>query len=320
MKKITLRIICLALSAALCLCVSGCAPADERAFERACDLMDAGEYEAAIEAFSAIGMYEQISEKIDEAQELLDEENSEFLYGDWVDLQTGSVFTFSKGGKGNVAAQGEAIPFSYTCDGKTVEITEPLSLWLKVSKEDDILHLKDPDGLYDLVTQKDYVNFGPVTIEITPDNWQEYFEGKQAQDVGVDSEGHVDHRELLYGIFLKEEYLSRLDYDACDGQVWFEIEYSYAPYLLEGDLQSDTYTLTEVRMPKELDMYRGKFYATEPVNYRGYQIWRSPESDINNAVCCLLGVEILEHDGQTYVMMIDNAKVVNAWGQLHLEA
>lgn len=314
-----LRIICLILAIALLSGLTGCAPADQRAFQRACDLMDAGEYEAAIEAFSAIGMYQDIAEKIEEAQGLLEEENTRFLYGTWVNLHTGTLLTFSKDGKGTLfAANGEETAFTYTCDGKTVAFTAPAELLLKTEKEDGVLHLKDQEGLYDLVSRKDYEKMGPVTVEITPDNWETYFEGRQAQDVGLDSDGFVNHRELGYGIFLKEEYLDRLDAGSYDGAVWFEITFEYTPYLLEGNLDSDFYSLKETRLPRELDAYRGRFSTSLPVNHRGYQQWRSPESDFNNAACCFLGADRLEWEGNVYMMMIDKVEIRDVRGTLVL--
>lgn len=318
MKHTALRIVCLVLAMALLFSLAGCAPADQRAFQRACALMDAGEYEAAIEAFSAIGMYQDIAEKIEEAQDLLEEENTRFLYGTWVNLHTGTLFTFSKDGKGTLFAADGETAFTYTCDGKTVAFTAPAELLLKAEKEDGILHLKDQEGLCDLVSRKDYEKMGPETVEITPDNWETYFEGRQAQDVGLDSDGYVNHREVGYGIFLKEEYLDRLDSGSYDGAVWFEITYEYTPYLLEGNLDSDFYSLKETRLPRELGAYRGSFSTSLPVNHRGYQQWRSPESDFNNAACCFLGADRLEWDGNVYMMMIDNVEILDVRGTLVL--
>ena len=320
MKKITLRIICLALSAALCFSLAGCAPADERAFERACALMDAGEYEAAIEAFSAIGMYEQISEKIDEAQELLEEENMKFLYGDWVNIHTGALFTFSKGGKGSVSQDGRDTPFTYTSDGKSVDILAPVPLQLKVDKEEGVVHLKDQAGDYDLVPEKEYQDYlpqGPVTVEITLDNWQDYFEGRQAQDVGLDDKGDVNFREYGYGIFLKEEYIGSLDHTGIL-DVSFDVEYDLVPYLLEGDLNSDDYTLTEVRLPRT-EKAPGKQQATMAVYDRGFQHWRSPESDLNNAVCGFISpMEVIVEKNEVYVLLVGNVTVTAASGSMPL--
>ena len=69
MKKRFLTVVILVL-----FCLTGCVSAEERAFEEACALMEDGDYEAAIEAFADIGMYREISDKIEEAQELLQEE------------------------------------------------------------------------------------------------------------------------------------------------------------------------------------------------------------------------------------------------------
>ena len=312
MKKRFLTVVILVL-----FCLAGCASAEERAFEEACALMERGDYEAAIETFSEIGIYREISDKIEEAQELLEEENTEFLLGQWVDLQTGTVYAFFEGGRGSLSTEAADYTFLYTCDGKTVEITVPMELRLKVHKEDGIPHLKDADGRCDLVPKKHYESQSPMEIDITMDNWQEYFVARRAQDVGVDDEGYVNHRETGYGYFLKEEYRSRLDL-SCDGSICFEILFTYTPYIVEGRLDSEDYTLTETVMPEGENAIQDTIEASMYVLDRGYQAWRGPQSDFNNAFCAFIGDGMFYIDGVPYLFAIEDAEVLDVHGTLIL--
>ena len=312
MKKRFLTVVILVL-----FCLTGCVSAEERAFEEACALMEDGDYEAAIEAFSEIGMYREISDKIEEAQELLQEENAEFLLGQWVDLNTGTVYTFCEGGMGAFSRESNEPSFLYTCDGKTVEITVPIQLRLKVHKEDGTVHLKDAAGTHDLVPERYYEALSLLEVEITMDNWQEYFVARRAQDVGVDEDGYVNHRETGYSFFLKEEYRSRLDL-SCDGSVCFEIVFTYTPYIVEGRLDSDDYTLIPTEMPGGEDAFQDTLEASLYVLYRGWQDWRGPQSDFNNAFCAFIGDGMYYIDGVPYLFAIEDAEVLDVHGTLIL--
>jgi hypothetical protein len=312
MKKRFLTVVILVL-----FCLTGCASAEERAFEEAGALMEDGDYEAAIEAFSEIGMYRKISRKIGEAQALLEEENTEFLYGEWADMHTGTVYIFSEGGRGSLSTEAGDYTFLYTSDGKTVEITVPMELWLMVDKEDGIPHLKDADGNFDLVPKNHYESQFSMEVEITMDNWQEYFVARRAQDVGVDEDGYVNHRETGYSFFLKEEYRSRLDL-SCDASVCFEIVFTYTPYIVEGRLDSDDYTLIPTEMPGGEDAFQDTLEASLYVLYRGWQDWRGPQSDFNNAFCAFIGDGMYYIDGVPYLFAIEDAEVLDVHGTLIL--
>ena len=101
--------ISLLLALALCLSLCACGEAapqettidpEVQAFQDAEALLEAGEYEAAIAAFSAIGNYQQIADKIAEAETLLDEQRNSFLYGNWKDLNSLTEVSFDESGMG----------------------------------------------------------------------------------------------------------------------------------------------------------------------------------------------------------------------------
>ena len=68
--KNTKRFLTLILALVMCLAMTSCASEEDKAFEAADALLAAGDYEGAIAAFSSIGRYAEISEKIYEAEML----------------------------------------------------------------------------------------------------------------------------------------------------------------------------------------------------------------------------------------------------------
>ena len=318
MKKHTLRILSLILTLGLCLGLGGCAPADERAFERACALLEDGEYEAAIEALEAIGLYQQIDEKIEEAHAKLAEEKAEFLRGEWVDVYSGAVFTFSRGGKGSSTLYEYAQDFTYTTDGQTVEIRGETLVVLNVTKEDGVFRLRDDLDSVHLITSEYYDSLLPQTIEITMENWEDYFYHKPAQDVGADENGVINHREMGYGIFLKEEFIPRINYEAGGYDLCFYVEYVYTPYLVEGELDSDSYSLTPTLMPVELEYLEGTQFAMEYVSDRGSQLWQTEDSDLSGAVCAFLGAVEYAQDDQNYLLQVEQVQITGVQGTLIL--
>lgn len=236
--KFTVKILCLLLAAMLCVSMAGCTIWDareetifeeEEAFEAANALLEAGEYEEAIAAFKAIGRYQEISGKIAEAQELMDEENAGFLFGAWIDLNSGNVIEFKAGGNATITNK-DVVALTYEYADDVVTITSPEIFTLDVTLEEDILHLIGSD--FDLVREADYAAMAPIAVEITMDNWQEYFELREVNDIWENEFGEVSYEAPHLAIFLKEEYYSRLpEYDVCQDLV-FELIYDECLYQL----------------------------------------------------------------------------------------
>lgn len=79
-----------------------------------------------------------------------------------------------------------------------------------------------------------------LPVEITLDNWQEYFELRQTEQVYVSQSCAVTNRVFGYGVFLKEEFLSRL---APGSDVSFELQYDVSWKRVLGDVTSDSYMI-----------------------------------------------------------------------------
>lgn len=79
-----------------------------------------------------------------------------------------------------------------------------------------------------------------IPVEITLDNWQDYFELRQTEQISVSESCGVTNRVFGYGIFLKEEFLPQL---APGSDVSFELQYEVAWKRILGDVNSDSYMI-----------------------------------------------------------------------------
>lgn len=115
-------------------------------------------------------------------------------------------------------------------------------------------------------------------ISITTDNWHEYFEQREAQMVHVNKSGSIVLREFGYGIFLKEEYASRLaEENPVDAS--FEIQVNSIRYQVYGDLTTNNFIVRDDIIHDE-----GTRVLTASVeDYRGNARMQEG-SDFHNAV------------------------------------
>lgn len=84
-------------------------------------------------------------------------------------------------------------------------------------------------------------------VEITMDNWQEYFELREAQRISVSDYGEIFNREFGHGVFLKEEYVNRL----AEFDVSFGMQADVVRYQVYGDLTTDNYVIRKDTLHNE---------------------------------------------------------------------
>ena len=238
------RMICTLLAAVLLLSLAACGKPDpeQEAFEAACALLEEGNYAEAIKAFSQLESYRKVQEKIDEAEAALEAqwlaseeaarqaelEQLGFLYGTtWHELGGTIELTFDgyqHGGSplhcrywdgwGNletfdahwVFIDGEirAAYFPGIDPDAAMGAVHPMT----AEERDGITHLLVGD--LDFVRSEDYGPFAPVEVQITIDNWQEYFEILEGKKWEYDDFGTVCGVRLVTAIALKEGYRDRL--------------------------------------------------------------------------------------------------------------
>ena len=250
MKNIK-RLLSLILALVLCTSLAACGSGDNRAaeedkaFEEADALLAAGDYEGAIAAFSAIGRYQEITDKIMEAEHLRYEAerlqslaNAEGLFGKWINAHVeaeGITMELTLNADGTVVMNwGDSVhEGTFGCKDNTLSLLM-MGIDLQIEQKDGITHLVADEFNMDFVSEADYPAFAPVEIEITADNWQEYFELKEVTDITVNAFGEVDSIQPSVGVFLKEKYYSRLPANYWDADLAFELTYDDQAYKLLG--------------------------------------------------------------------------------------
>ncbi|MGM9589505.1 MAG: hypothetical protein ACI3V0_04950 [Faecousia sp.] len=121
-------------------------------------------------------------------------------------------------------------------------------------------------------------------VEITMDNWQDYFELRESEQVQVNDRGAPVLREFGYGVFLKEEYKDRLPENGA-AEVSFEMQVRSVRRQVYGDLVTDNFLIKDEVLNDEGDVVLTQFVED----------WRSsgrmePGSDFENAVAAFFTV------------------------------
>ncbi len=254
----------IALILVMLMCLSGfaCASEERAEFDAACALLEAGDYDGAIAAFTSIGLYQEISEKLAEAKRLKDEQSAGFLYGNWIDLRNDVTYTFAPNGEGHTSKDSS---LSYTCEDGMVRITQPWIREFAIAEINGVTHLQ-AEG-YDLIREEDYAVAGPQTVEITSENWETYFEVREAVHVETKNAfGEYEFVSVGYGVFLRPEYQQRVGNLKKDVQVYFKYSEADDTVCHHVEFNAETFELT-VGEPDEFWGTRGEHTGTISVQY-----------------------------------------------------
>ena len=81
-------------------------------------------------------------------------------------------------------------------------------------------------------------------IEITTENWQDYFERRDVQKVRVNDAGEITLREFGYGVFLKDEFIPRLAQNN-PVDVSIEMQVDAVRYQIYGDLTTNNFIIRD---------------------------------------------------------------------------
>lgn len=220
---------------------------EEQAFEAACALLEEGKYQEAYAAFTTLESYQRIQEKIDEAaagieaQRLAEEEAAKqallqqvgFLYGTtWRDTRSTAELTFGECQETDTGSFSGEVHYldwidsttkreaDYTWYLRDGQVSIPYlpclprdnvpeeGFSVTVEEQNGVTHLLI--GECDFVRNEDYGPYETVAVEITIDNWQEYFEILEGKKWEYDDFGTVCGVRLVTAIALKEGYRDRL--------------------------------------------------------------------------------------------------------------
>ncbi len=306
------KYVAILLALVMCLSLTACASEDEKAFEAANALMEAGEYEQALEAYYSIELYQKVSEKIYEAEEYLRTQGIDFLVGTWKDLRSDAVVEIKEDG-------------TYKVDDGYGNTWEDLLFYeddivyvlgaLEVKEEDGILHLTDE--YYDLVPEANYEELGPVEIAVTMDNWETYFELKETTTAQTNGFGEIEYISYGCALFLREEYQEKLarEYDGVN--VSFKVSYDESLCEVSGDFPNGDYTLVGTVTPPywyELGSYED-VREVNPYTYEGYEGY---ELYGRYAADFTIGAYPWELDGVNVIIYPVNYQVLNVTGTMLL--
>lgn len=235
MKRIFAILLVLALAASL----TGCAVLkEEMDLREARELMDAGEYNQAIELLRSMERYQEIQAMLEEAAALAAQADlaeringADLLFGTWKSIdEFGTSVTFHEDGTCVFLAgtQRQDMDFRFTGSGVESGIN------FSVTTANGITWLTATDNAgsrtgHRFVREENYATYGPQTIPITLENWEQYFELRPVRQFQFDEAGQIAALGFGYGIYLREEYLSRVFPDP-NGYVTlsFTMEYDLA--------------------------------------------------------------------------------------------
>lgn len=122
-------------------------------------------------------------------------------------------------------------------------------------------------------------------VVITTENWQDYFQQREAQWVQVNDSGDIVFREFGYGIFLKEEYAARLAGDD-PVEVSFDMQVNSVRLQVYGDLTTNNFIVRDDIVHDE-----GTQVLTASVEDLRGNARIQPDSDFYNAVGAFFTVD-----------------------------
>lgn len=341
------KLISILLGTAMCITLGACASQTDKALEEASSLLDAGKYEEAIEALSAVEQfgefrdkmaeatmkkaeglleaekydeaikvlrsdphYETFQSKIQEIQQLKMDHEKGFLYGKWTTADRQSTFEFLENGTCKVNDSSNPVSYSYE-QGKLVFDNASSSSYSLVEKNGIQQLVLDDASAYSsseiYVRESDY-DSAFDEIEITMDNWEQYFELRQALNLATDDFGDPVHYEICYTVFLKDEYVEK--YISSD--ISFKVQYTNMLYDVDGDLLSGDYTLAN---GSEFE----QAISTSTLEDRRNSDYYSGISDLKDSISAIIPILAYGGDGISGpISVCEDGKVLRAEGSLTL--
>lgn len=223
MKKVFSVLLILALCLSLCACGKSKAVSNVESLIGAIGEVTVDSEAAVVEAEEA---YNALTDKEKEevenyadlvsARAVLDEalEIARFrqsILGEWVAIDSDtSIISFDENGN----CLFEDFTTTYETDGERIFVSilgMEFSFTLE-EDEDGILHLSSEE-VADFVRREDWEHFQPVPpvpVEITTENWSEYFEIRECTKMAQNPFGEYTEVWTGFGLFLKDTYLEKL--------------------------------------------------------------------------------------------------------------
>lgn len=223
MKKLVSLILVMAMVLSLC----ACGKADD--YEAAIALMEAGNYEEAIAAFTELGDYEDSAQKLEECENILSYAEAVALFE--AEQYEEALAILSS--LGNYKDSAEKV--------KECEIVLAYNKAVALIAEGYYVEARD---IFETIP--DYKDVSEYlarykTIEITPENWSEYFEIVEVPLFCDNDFNEVECFFIAHCVVLKENFTPQLCADS-DFEVLFEIEYDCSLVSLDVDVVAHTFS------------------------------------------------------------------------------
>lgn len=272
LRKMLVLWICAVLIFGLCACEKEDPEMlqQQSELELAQSFLEKGDYASAMGVLNSMEIYRQISDKLAEAEQGYQAQKVEEM--DWLFAQTwyaadGDMeLTFQKepepngewavrysvagGQEGAYGNRQGKIPFTFMGDVCVLKYFSDFETFVVADLPIDTYQ---KDGItvlrlagMEFTTEKAENQEMPLEmVEITMENWQDYFRIKTYEHWEKDDFGETSGLELITYVALKEEYMKRVDLSKSDVTVRF----SYGWDLLDTsiDLQTETYERIRVR-------------------------------------------------------------------------
>lgn len=321
MKRIFTLFLALVMAVSLMACGSG----NEKTIEEAQALIDSGDYESAIELLTSIEEYQQITEILDEAVQLMQEQErqerlagADFLFGTWIcidDMTT--TLTYREDGTCSVVGQYDTWDGTFSYDNGTIAgvlDTFTVGEYLGVpclTGETFGKNMSDGEFFaYRFIKEEDYEALGPKTVEITTENWEAYFDLREVRVTYLNDFGEIDYVGFGYGIYLKEEYVEKLytGYEAVS--VAFKMEYDWCSRRVTNPAQDDC-VIGDIVWTPEHESDTSQVFDNRHYDHIG------PEQPEYNAVCAIFGYANGVQDNDIFPCL-ENGVVIDVQGTLIL--
>lgn len=185
-------------------------------------------------------------------------------------------------------------------------------------QEDGINKLVNESGSTVLVSEADYEQFVPDVIEITMENYEEYFELRESIELYANEFDEVEAYYIGYGLFLKDEYVSRL---ANLQDVSFELEADQEFRVVELDEATGAYTVGEVYEDYNWDWSGGKHnvFSASVMDRRNWN--DDPRCTFYQQICGVVsnGMTTSDYDtGIRYHCVLENPVITRIQGTIEL--
>lgn len=283
----------------LCLSLAACGSRQDRAIKIVDKLLKNGKYDDAIEMIEMMqldaelnGMdYDNDSDEEDaprEEEEAPAEQpqyEAAYYCGTWRDLENKYTLEILEDGTSTYTDYSHDEP-SVT-DGVEVSVAVYNEGEVHINAANSYLTYYNLDGVELLsdgyrhyLREADYNQYVEV-IEITEENWQDYFEIRMAHEKHYDKYGDLSDHYLSYGFFLQDAYLNRY----YGGDATVEFTYYNVEHRIDGDpSEMEELELGEVRNVNDY-LFTVETYLTD---YRDDKDTEEKISDYNGTVSCQL--------------------------------